>query len=263
MANITTESNVLRVEPVRAFHDNYIWALIAGGNVVVVDPGDAAPVFAWLADAKLTLTAILLTHHHADHVGGVPDLLERHPVPVFGPRTENIPTVKHPLGEGDEIEVPGIGVRFRVFDIPGHTRGHIAYYGANSLFCGDTLFTCGCGRLFEGTPAQMLNSLGKLAALPDQTRVYCGHEYTMANIAFASAVEPGNAALKQRGVEDQALRDKELPTVPSLMGQEKATNPFLRAAIPEVAGAIAGHVGKNLASTVEVFAAMREWKNTF
>jgi hydroxyacylglutathione hydrolase len=252
-----------RVEPIRAFRDNYIWALISGKQVAIVDPGDAAPVLAWLAQQKLELAAILLTHHHADHVGGVADLLAHRKVPVFGPRTEDIPLVAHALGEGDEIEVPGIGLRFRVIDIPGHTRGHIAYYGAGCLFCGDTLFTCGCGRLFEGTPAQMSASLAKLAALPDSTRVYCGHEYTMANIAFAQAVEPENAALKRREVEDRAKRERELPTVPSDIAQEKATNPFLRATVPAVAEAAGRHAGRALNSPVEVFAVLREWKNAF
>jgi hydroxyacylglutathione hydrolase len=255
--------SVSRVDAVRAFRDNYIWALVAGAKVAVVDPGEAPPVLAYLQREKLELTAILLTHHHADHVGGVADLLAHRTVPVYGPRTENIPLVAHPLGEGDEIDVPGIGAHFRVLDIPGHTRGHIAYYGANSLFCGDTLFTCGCGRLFEGTPRQMSDSLAKLAALPDDTRVYCGHEYTLANIAFAAAVEPGNALLKQRESEDRKKRAQDLPTVPSTLGLEKATNPFLRAAIPEVAAAAAAHAGHALGNSIEVFAALREWKNAF
>jgi hydroxyacylglutathione hydrolase len=256
-------SGISRIEGVRAFKDNYIWALIAGSQVAVVDPGDAAPVLAFLRREKLELAAILLTHHHADHVGGVPELLAHRAVPVFGPRTENIATVTQPLGEGDEIDVPHIGVHFRVLDIPGHTRGHIAYYGANSLFCGDTLFACGCGRLFEGTPQQMSDSLAKLAALPDDTRVYCGHEYTVANIAFAIAVEPGNAALKQLDAEAKQKRAQDLPTLPSVISVEKATNPFLRAGIPAVAAAAAKHAGHQLAGKVEVFAAMREWKNTF
>jgi hydroxyacylglutathione hydrolase len=262
-ASVNPGSGIARIEAIRAFRDNYIWALISGSHVAVVDPGEAPPVLAFLQREKLELAAILLTHHHADHVGGVADLLAHRAVPVYGPRTENIPLVAHPLGEGDEIEVPKIGARFRVIDIPGHTRGHIAYYGANSLFCGDTLFTCGCGRLFEGTPSQMSVSLGKLAALPDDTRVYCGHEYTMANIAFAAVVEPGNAALKQREGEDQKKRSQDLPTVPSALGLEKATNPFLRASVPEVAAAATEHAGHALNTPVEVFAALREWKNAF
>ena len=256
-------ATTIRVEPIPAFRDNYIWALTDGRLAAIVDPGDAAPVLAYLAKNKLELVAILATHHHADHVGGVADILLRHPVTVFGPRRENIPTVTHPLAEGDEIELPQLGVRFRVFDIPGHTRGHIAYYGANCLFCGDTLFACGCGRLFEGTPAQMAASLAKLAALPDETRVFCGHEYTLANIAFAKAVEPGNAALLARETEERKKRDRGLPTLPSRIGSEKATNPFLRAAVPAVAIAAEQHAGRTLGNAIEVFAALREWKNAF
>lgn len=258
-----TTTGIARIEGIRAFRDNYIWALIAGSHVAVVDPGEAPPVLDFLRREKLELAAVLLTHHHADHVGGVPELLDCFKVPVYGPRTENIPTVAHPLGEGDEIGLPKIGAQFRVLDIPGHTRGHIAYYGANSVFCGDTLFACGCGRLFEGTPAQMSASLAKLAALPDATRVYCGHEYTLANIAFASAVEPGNAALKTLKTEAEAKRAQYLPTLPSTIGAEKATNPFLRASVPEVAAAAEAHAGHALNNPIEVFAALREWKNRF
>lgn len=257
------ERDASRVEAIRAFRDNYIWAIIAGPHVAVVDPGEAPPVLAFLQREKLELAAILLTHHHADHVGGVADLLNHRAVPVFGPRAENIPLVAQPLGEGDEIDVPKIGAHFRVIDIPGHTRGHIAYYGANSLFCGDTLFTCGCGRLFEGTPRQMSESLAKLAALPDDTRIFCGHEYTMANIAFAAAVESGNTVLKQREADDRKKRSQDLPTVPSTLGLEKATNPFLRAAVPAVAAAAGAHAGRALHDPVEVFAVLREWKNAF
>jgi hydroxyacylglutathione hydrolase len=256
-------TGISRIEGIRAFRDNYIWALIAGPHVAVVDPGEAAPVLEFLRREKLELAAILLTHHHADHVGGVPELLEHFKVPVYGPRTENIATVAHPLGEGDEISLPKIDAHFRVLDIPGHTRGHIAYYGANSVFCGDTLFACGCGRLFEGTPAQMSASLAKLAALPNATLVYCGHEYTLANILFAAAVEPGNAALKNLESEARAKRAQDLPTLPSTIGAEKATNPFLRASVPQVATAAEAHAGHALKNPVEVFAVLREWKNKF
>jgi hydroxyacylglutathione hydrolase len=253
----------MRVEPIPAFRDNYIWALTDGRFAAIVDPGDASPVLAYLAKNQLDLVAILATHHHADHVGGVAGILQHHPATVFGPRGENIPTVAHPLAEGDEIELPGLGARFRVLDIPGHTRGHIAYYGVNSVFCGDTLFACGCGRLFEGTPAQMAASLAKLAALPDETKVYCGHEYTLANIAFAKAVEPGNAALLARETEERNKRDRGFPTLPSRIGLEKATNPFLRAAVPAVAAAATQHAARELGNAIDVFATLREWKNAF
>ncbi len=188
--------------PIPAFADNYIWLLRDGRSAVVVDPGDATPVLAYLERAGLTLTAILATHHHNDHVGGIPALRERYPVPVFGPARESIPARTQALSEGDVFEVPGLPVTLRTLDIPGHTAGHIALFGevagAPSVFCGDTLFAAGCGRLFEGTPSQMWASLSALARLPDATNVYCGHEYTLANLRFALAVEPDNAALAAR-----------------------------------------------------------------
>src|SRR5438477_4209354 len=204
-----------RIVPISAFKDNYVWTLRNERHAAVVDPGEARPVLAYLAREKLELAAILATHHHADHVGGIADLRARFEVPVYGPKHEPIPTLTRPVAEGDTVEVPRLGVKFSVLDIPGHTRAHIAYYGAGALFCGDTLFACGCGRLFEGTADQMYASLGKLAALPDDTKVYCGHEYTLANIGFAKAVEPGNRALGEREARDRKLRDAGRPTLPS------------------------------------------------
>lgn len=252
------------VLPLRAFRDNYIWTLRRGTNVVVVDPGDAAPVLDYLAREQVALVAVLATHHHPDHVGGIAELRSRHPaLRVYGPRGEPIATLTDPVGGGDRVALPEIGAQFEVVDIPGHTRAHVAYYGAQSLFCGDTLFACGCGRLFEGTPEQMVRSLARLAALPDDTRVYCGHEYTLANIGFAKAVEPGNAALAALDAEATRLRAEDRPTLPSTIGREKATNPFLRCTVPEVAGAAEAYLGQRAASPVAVFAALREWKNRF
>lgn len=251
------------VKPIRAFRDNYIWLLRAGRAGVVVDPGAAAPVIEALSREGIALKAILATHHHADHVGGIPALLERFDVPVFGPAAEAIPSVTHKVCEPETILVPGIDIEFAVLDIPGHTRGHIAYYGSNMLFCGDTLFGCGCGRLFEGTPAQMWASLSKLAALPGATRIYCGHEYTQANIRFASVVEPHNAALQQRQKHVDALRARDEPTLPATLEEELATNPFLRGSAPaviEAARRLQPDVG---ADPVSVFALIREWKNRF
>jgi hydroxyacylglutathione hydrolase len=253
--------------PIPAFTDNYIWLVRDGAHAAVVDPGDAAPVLAYLEREELALSAIVITHHHADHVGGNAALLARFPVPVFGPARETIPGRTHALAEGDEITVPGLGLALRVLDIPGHTAGHIGYVGGDAhggvAFVGDTLFAGGCGRLFEGTPAQMAASLAKLAALPGSTRVYCAHEYTLANLRFALAVEPGNAALRDRQRRDQDKRDHGVPTVPSTIAEERATNPFLRAGEPAVLAAAEAHAGRRLADAVAAFAVVREWKNGF
>ena len=261
------DASMTAIIPIPAFSDNYIWLLVRGSLAAVVDPGDAAPVLAYLEREGLELTAILATHHHRDHVGGNPALLTRFDVPVFGPARETIPGRTLALGDGDRIIVPGIDATFDVIDVPGHTAGHIAYFGtvgdAPSLFCGDTLFTGGCGRLFEGTPAQMWSSLSALAALPAETRVYCGHEYTLANLRFALAVEPSNAQLQSRMMDAQQKRQRGEPTVPSTMGEERATNPFLRAHLPPVVDAAAAHIGHRPPDDVASFAALRTWKNGF
>ena len=184
-------------------------------------------------------------------------------MPVFGPKKEPIATLTQPVSEGDRVSIPELGVSFSVLDIPGHTRAHIAYYGAGALFCGDTLFACGCGRLFEGTPEQMFGSLSKLAALPDDTKVYCGHEYTLANIGFAKAVEPDNRALSAREERDRRLREAGKPTLPSTLADEKATNPFLRCREPAVIESANKYLGTRVADPVRVFAAIRDWKNRF
>src|SRR5436190_1591529 len=198
---------VPRIVPLRAFKDNYVWTLRDATHAAVVDPGEAPPVLDYLERENLKLVAILATHHHPDHVGGIAELVKKFRVPVFGPKNEPIATLTQPVCEGDRVAIPELGLAFDVLDIPGHTRAHVAYYGAGALFCGDTLFACGCGRLFEGTPEQMYASLSKLASLPDDTKVYCGHEYTLANIGFAKAVEPGNEALERREVRDRGLRE--------------------------------------------------------
>lgn len=254
---------MMHIVPVRAFSDNYIWVIRDQHYAAVVDPGDAAPVLDYLRRENLQLVAILNTHHHNDHVGGNAALLKEFPVPIYGPANESIPTLTHRLVEGDTVHLAEFSLSFSVLDIPGHTAGHIAYYGANLLFCGDTLFACGCGRLFEGTAQQMHASLQKLAALPDETLVYCGHEYTLANIRFARQVEPGNPALIELEAAAERLRASDIPTLPSTLAMEKATNPFLRCDQPQVIHAASGYLGKPLPDPVSVFAAVRSWKNDF
>ena len=240
----------------------------------MVDPGDATPVFDFLERGQLQLAAILVTHHHADHTGGVNALREATGAPVFGPATENIPKPYTPLVQGDQAET--LGLRFDVIDVPGHTAGHIAYFLSSSadnaaksgmaplLFCGDTLFSGGCGRLFEGTPGQMLSSLDALALLPDNTQVCSAHEYTLGNLRFACAVEPHNVELTQYTAQCEALRSLGQPTLPSRLAVERQINPFLRSREAPVLSAVRTHAGLPASAThVEVFSALRQWKNDF
>ncbi|MDE2371612.1 MAG: hydroxyacylglutathione hydrolase [Burkholderiales bacterium] len=248
-----------------AFADNYIWMLHDGTRAVVVDPGDAAPVVEALQAQGLTLAGILVTHHHPDHVGGVDALRPLLRGPVWGPAREAIPAPFEPLREGDRIDV--LGLAFEVIDVPGHTAGHIAYAergaaAAPLLFCGDTLFSGGCGRLFEGTPAQMHDSLAKLAALPADSRVCCTHEYTLSNLRFARAVEPDNGDLADYQRHCSALRESGLPTLPSSIGLERRVNPFLRCSVPAVVAAAARH-GAGGSDAISVFGALRQWKNDY
>ncbi|MBP7665238.1 MAG: hydroxyacylglutathione hydrolase [Burkholderiaceae bacterium] len=256
----------MKLRALPAFTDNYIWMLHDDRQAIVVDPGDAAPVAAALDAQGLALAAILVTHHHPDHVGGVAALRPRLQGPVYGPAREAIPQPFTPLADGDSVDV--LGLRFQVIDVPGHTAGHIAYFlpagdgQAPLLFCGDTLFSGGCGRLFEGTPAQMHQSLGRLAALPGDTRVCCAHEYTESNLKFANAVEPANAALARYTVACRALRADGLPTLPSTIAQERAINPFMRCDAPDVVTAAQSR-GAADRSGPAVLGALREWKNSF
>jgi hydroxyacylglutathione hydrolase len=255
--------DTLEVIALPAFEDNYIWVLRRGRRIAVVDPGDDAPVEDYLAATGTQLCAILATHHHGDHVGGIDALIAGHAVPVYGPAAEAIGTVDRPLADHDRVTLAELDVDFDVLAVPGHTRGHLAYYRRGMLFCGDTLFGAGCGRIFEGTPGVMQASLARLAALPADTQVYCAHEYTLANLRFAAAVEPGNAAVRQRAAATARLRVEGRPSVPSTLADELATNPFLRWDAPEVVAAAQARLGRAPQDAVEVFAAIREWKNRF
>lgn len=254
---------MIQVRGLPAFEDNYIWLIGLPGRreIALVDPGDEEPVMALVEQEGLIPAAILVTHHHRDHTGGIEALVERYGMPVFGPAHEKIPALTHPLRDGDSVKLPVLGVEFAVLETPGHTRGHLCYYGHGALFCGDTLFTAGCGRLFEGTPQQMHHSLSRLAALPDDTLVYCAHEYTLANLRFALVAEPANQATHARFLETERARAAGRPTVPAPLALEKATNPFLRCADPSLVEAASHYAGHPLAEGAEVFATVRRWKD--
>ena len=259
-------------QAIPAFTDNYLWLIrsVYGSNkVAIIDPGDAAPVMAAMRKDQLELAAIFITHHHADHIGGVSELMEHYPaVQVYGPEDVRIPMAQHKVYEQFQITLDFLPASFEVIEVPGHTATHIAYYSdaTNSepprLFCGDTVFACGCGRLFEGTASQMHNSLSKIKALPPATEIYCAHEYTLDNIQFAKWVEPNNPDLLARAKKAKALREAGEYTIPSQLGYECKTNPFLRFDQPDVIAAAEQYAGHALASEAEVLGAVRHWKDT-
>jgi hydroxyacylglutathione hydrolase len=257
---------MLDITPLKAFADNYIWLAHSPRqprDVAVVDPGDAAPVIEALEQQHLNLKAILVTHHHADHVGGVAALHQRYDAPVIGPGAETIPERSRSVAGGERVALPELDLEFDVMDVPGHTRGHIAFHGHGALFCGDTLFSAGCGRLFEGTAAQMQHSLASLRDLPGETRVYCGHEYTLNNLRFALTVEPENGAAREYMETAKDLRLGNKPTLPSTLSLEIAVNPFLRWDEPTVQKSAERRAGRSLDNPVEVFATIRHWKDGF
>jgi hydroxyacylglutathione hydrolase len=252
-------SEDLRLIAVPALSDNYVWVLAdASGGAIAVDPGEAAPVRSALARERLRLTAVLLTHHHPDHIAGAAELAEGGRVPIHAPRDDRIALECERVGDGDRVSIACPSLRFDVIAVPGHTRSHIAYHGHGIVFCGDTLFSVGCGRIFEGTPAQMLASLDRLAALPGETLVCCGHEYTVANCAFAKTIEPDNAALARRSIEARKRREHGEPTLPVPLAEERACNPFLRVDAPTVAAAL-----PDAPDRVARFAELRRRKDEF
>lgn len=240
---------MLKILAIPAFKDNYIWALVTNAKAIVVDPGEAVSVIEYLKQNCLQLAAIFVTHHHKDHSGGVADLAAYQEAPVYSEKN-------------NKIEILGFPI-FQVLKIPGHTLDHCAFYSEGILFCGDTLFSAGCGRVFEGTIEQMYASLLKLKSLPGDTKIYCGHEYTLANLKFAKNVEPNNLAIKNKIIEVEKLRAEKQPSLPSFLHEELQINPFLRCDIPDVIAAAEKYIGKKLTDSFEVFSVLREWKNTF
>jgi hydroxyacylglutathione hydrolase len=259
----------MNIHAVPAFDDNYIWILQAkdSARCLIVDPGEAKPVLAFLQQHELQPAGILITHHHHDHTGGINQLVAAYDCPVYGPATESVEGVTHTLRGGEQLDVTAVNMKFDVIDCPGHTAGHIAFYTEDAaepmLFCGDTLFSAGCGRMFEGNPRQFLASLQRLNQLPETTRVYCAHEYTEANLNFASAVEPDNKAVQQRLQQVRDLRAANQITLPSTLAVEREINPFLRCHLHNVKQAAERHCQTGLGDTIEVFACVRKWKDSF
>ena len=251
----------INIEAIRAFSDNYIWAVHDNQYCVLVDPGEAPGALEFLRRGNLRLAGLLLTHHHPDHTGGVDAIRAQHPAPAWGPPDPRMPARITEVREGERIEIPELRLNFDVLETPGHTTSHIAFHGRGLLFCGDTLFSVGCGRLFEGNPEQMLRSLDKLGQLPPDTAVYCGHEYTADNCSFALKVDPENPALQARSSQVRELRRDDRITLPSSIGDEKACNPFMRTREPAVVRAAADREPGHADTPEAVFGVIRRWKD--
>lgn len=254
----------INIAAIPALTDNYIWVITDTVNqtALVVDPGDAEPVLAYLKQYHLMLRGILITHHHWDHVNGVDGLVRHYSVPVYGSWKNSLTEITHRIGEDAEVAIENFPF-YRIFAIPGHTLDHIAYYTQEMVFCGDTLFAGGCGRLFEGSADQLYASLQKIATLPKNIQIYCAHEYTLKNLSFAQMVEPSNSQTLRRVNRVKLLREKGLPSIPSLLIEELQTNPFLRCDSLEIIQNVSRYAGRSLENPVEVFAELRKWKNSF
>ena len=256
---------MLEIIPLPALKDNYIWLLKnkISRHVAIVDPSEAEPVLELIKSEGLIPIAIMITHHHWDHVGGIPAITEQFDIPVYTPKTETVTGSTNPVGEGDVVPLPELALNLKIMDVPGHTSGAIAYYNNDMVFSGDTLFTAGCGRMFEGTPPQMHASLSKFKTLADKALLYCGHEYTVGNLKFAASVEPENKAIQERLKLAEHARNLNQPTVPATLAAEKQTNPFLRCEERDVISAASHFAGNKLKDAAEVFAAVRQWKDNF
>ena len=250
---------------VSAFSDNYIWLLCDDKQryAAIIDPGDATPVIETLEKEKIQPTAILITHRHSDHVAGIVALLKKYPkLPVYGPKTEKIPKRTHAVQQGDSIDLQEIGIKLNVLNTFGHTAGHISYYANKLLFCGDTLFSNGCGRIFDGRIEDLHHSLEKIAKLPPDTQIFCTHEYTLDNIGFAKWIEPDNKNLLEHETACRALIDADKPTLPTLLSDELKTNPFLRCNEKNVIKKAEQFSGESLNNSLDVFIAVRHWKDS-
>lgn len=254
---------MLQITPLPAFTDNYIWLLQRGTFAVAVDPGDAGVVLNYCRQNQLQLCAILITHRHDDHIAGVAALREAFACPVYAPRHPAITSATRIVNKGDTVDLPQLGLRFSVLALPGHTLDHIAYSTPGMLFSGDTLFACGCGRLFDGSAEQLFQSLQKIAALPSDTLIYGTHEYTLSNQRFALTVDPHNLSLQQRCRRDQIKREAGQPTLPTILAEELSDNPFLRCTRPEIRQAVEQYCGRSLGEAAEIFAELRRWKDNF